>query len=158
MTTIAYKDGVIAYDSRTTTGLLVNSDTTNKRHVVDGVSFFIAGAICDQARLITAYFGTDVGTHVGCRALAVDAGVVYECAVADDDGFWRHPLEPGEPMAIGSGAHFAFGAMDAGASAAEAVKIASDGRVYFISTSGPAVFSGTLDLLEPEDRRWVRVL
>lgn len=125
MTTIAYKDGVIAYDSRTTSGTLVNSDTTNKRHVVDGVSFFIAGAICDHPRLIAAYFGAEVGKHVECRALVVDAGELFECAVSDDSGFWRTQLVPEELTALGSGAHFAYGAMDAGASAVEAVKIAT---------------------------------
>lgn len=33
----------------------------------------------------------------------------------------------------------------------ESVRVGSDGRVYFISTSGPAVFAGTLDLLGEED-------
>lgn len=32
-------------------------------------------------------------------------------------------------------------------------KVGSDGRVYFISTSGPAVFDGTLNLLAPDDIR-----
>ena len=41
MTTIAYKDGVIAYDGRQTRNDRIVSDTAQKCQVVDGVSFFL---------------------------------------------------------------------------------------------------------------------
>lgn len=58
MTTIAYKDGVIAYDSRVTRSGTIVSDNAPKCQVVDGVSFFLSGAVCDEKALIAAYFGT----------------------------------------------------------------------------------------------------
>ncbi|EPM72547.1 20S proteasome subunits A/B [Pseudomonas syringae pv. theae ICMP 3923] len=58
MTTIAYKDGVIAYDSRTTGGTTISDDDSGKLQTVDGVQFICTGCACDFDALIAGYIGT----------------------------------------------------------------------------------------------------
>lgn len=64
MTTIAYKDGVIAYDSRCTRGTTILDDDANKLYAVKGVSFLCTGANCDFPALIDAFFGGEAPAAV----------------------------------------------------------------------------------------------
>ena len=43
MTTIAYKSGIIAYDSRFTCGDIIEDDDVDKRIDRDGKTFFLSG-------------------------------------------------------------------------------------------------------------------
>lgn len=54
MTTIAYKDGVIAYDSRCTRATIITDDDCKKLDMVEGVHFLCSGATCDFDALIAA--------------------------------------------------------------------------------------------------------
>ena len=121
MTTIAYKDGVIAYESRQTRGDFISSDNENKKTAKDGVLFFIAGRIGESKKLIDAYLCGDIEHDNNVWALVVDNGVVYSTGFTDGK-LWR--CEENNNYAIGSGCDYAIGAMDAGATAKEAVKIA----------------------------------
>lgn len=130
MTTIAYKDGVIAYDSRQTRSGSIVSDDCQKLTVVDDVSFFLSGAVCDEKALIAAYFGTPSPVPVECSGYVVDGGRLQMVGHDDKTGVWRQDLDPTNPDAIGSGSAYAMAAMDMGASAEEAVRAAMKRDIY----------------------------
>ena len=130
MTTIAYKDGVIAYDSRQTRRDAIVSDECQKLTVVDGVSFLLSGAVCDEKALIAAYFGTPSPVPVECAGYVVDGGRLLMVGHDDKTGIWRQDLDPANPDAIGSGSAYALAAMDMGASAEEAVRAAMKRDIY----------------------------
>jgi hypothetical protein len=115
MTTIAYKDGVIAYDSRQTRNDRIVSDDAMKHQVVDGVSFFLSGAVCDEKALIAAYFGTPSQVPVECSGYVVDGGRLLMVGHDDKTGVWKQDLDLSNPDAIGSGSPYAIAAMDVGA-------------------------------------------
>jgi len=128
MTTIAIKDGVVASDSRLTQGGQVVDDKFNKRRESNGVQFFIAGNITDDEQVIASYFqGDDVIEDITGKPCAdfiiVDGKNAYYGSI-EEEGFWKMLIQTNTPYAIGSGASYALGAMDAGATAKEAVKIA----------------------------------
>lgn len=130
MTTIAYKDGVIAYDGRQTRNDRIVSDSAPKCQVVDGVSFFLAGSVCDEKALIAAYFGTASPVPVECSGYVVDGGKLLMVGHEDTTGIWKQELELENPDAIGSGAPYAIAAMDMGASAEDAVRAAMKRDIY----------------------------
>lgn len=130
MTTIAYKNGVIAYDSRQTRGGAIVSDDCSKCEIVEGVSFFLSGAVCDEKALIAAYFGTPSPVPVECSGYVVDGGKLMMVGHDDKTGIWRQELDPSNPDAIGSGSAYALAAMDMGASAEEAVRAAMKRDIY----------------------------
>lgn len=123
MTTIAYKDGIIAYDSRATRGNLIADDNYNKCVNVDGLLFFFAGSVCDLKHLIDGYVkGIDPPKSSDICAFVVDAGKVYR--IGTDEGLlWKDDVLPID--AAGSGYAHAMTAMDCGLSAIEAVKMAA---------------------------------
>lgn len=130
MTTIAYKDGVIAFDSRQTRSGSIVSDDVVKHRLVDGVSFFLSGAVCDEKALIAAYFGTPSPVPVECSGYAVDGGNLLMVGHDDKTGVWKQDLDLANPDAIGSGSAYALAAMDMGASAEEAVRAAMKRDIY----------------------------
>lgn len=129
MTTIAYKDGVVACDSiATQDDIIIELDRVKYRRVGKRVYFF-SGATSDQDFLVTAFEKRDRGITVPdkcqCSAVVIDqdAGKVYDVRM-NSNGFWWDELPPEEPFAIGTGRDFALSAMDLGASAREAVGVA----------------------------------
>lgn len=130
MTTIAYKDGVIAYDSRQTRSGAIVSDDCSKCEIVNGISFFLAGAVCDEKALIAAYFGTPSSAPVECSGYVVDGGKLLMVGHDDKTGIWKQELDPTNPDAIGSGSAYALAAMDMGASAEDAVLAAMKRDIY----------------------------
>ncbi len=127
MTTIAYKDGYIACDSRVTQGDMVFDDNATKKVDIDGVTFFFSGCVSDRAVLTGAYFGTGpkdgLGKITPC-AFVLDSGKLFQCSI-DDGEFWSMELDAGKYFVIGSGGRHAITAMDMGATAREAVKWAA---------------------------------
>lgn len=135
MTTIAYKNGVIAYDSSMSCGAQVVYDNYEKMVIIEGVRFFMCGTPAHQGKFATLFFGRAVATEeLDMSVLAVDRnGQVWHCSVEshkDQHSFWKLPLMENEPYAIGSGQEYALGAMDAGADVETAVKIAAKRDVY----------------------------
>jgi ATP-dependent protease HslVU (ClpYQ) peptidase subunit len=124
MTTIAYKDGVIAYDSRETLGSTIMDDDCEKCQTSGGVQFLCTGSTPDYPALIAGYFGEVVTGSVEASGLAIDDGVLSLIGHDRKTGFWKDQLRLDNPFAIGSGSHFALTAMDMGATAAEAVEMA----------------------------------
>ena len=130
MTTIAIKDGVVAFDSRISQEYKVLDDNFNKRRTEKGVEFFIAGNMTDDAAVMEGYFnGKDVDEDLETQGkpcadfIIVDGKDVYYGGISEES-FWKMKLTTTTPYAIGSGSEYALGAMDAGATAKEAVKIA----------------------------------
>lgn len=134
MTTIACKSGELATDSRITHGDMIVSDRRTKVHRLrDGSLVAWAGSVQDAELLLRAMRKTSRDPHPKLEAISalhlrLD-GSLYEYEgeawVKQDPGYY----------ATGSGAPYALAAMDAGASAREAVRIAikrdvnSGGRV-----------------------------
>lgn len=126
MTTIAFKDGIVAYDSRSTADNVIMSDNADKMTTERGVRFFIAGSPADFAAFFGLYFGeTTEARGVSLSGLAVDGGVLYKIGVHHEEGFWKQRVSEDCPTALGSGYAHALTAMDMGATAKEAVKWAS---------------------------------
>lgn len=131
MTTIAIKDGIVAYDSRVTQEYRVLDDNFDKRRERDGVQFFIAGNMTDDEAVMEGYFGgkvvdTDVVNEEmkpNADFIITDGMDVYYGGLCED-GFWKMELTNSTPYAIGSGAAYALGAMDTGATAKQAIKAA----------------------------------
>lgn len=125
MTTIAYKDGVIAYDSQVTRGDVITYDDYEKCLEQGGVKFFCSGAVSDFQRLVDVYFGAKAEGNIDVTALVFDGDSLMMVAVDDATGLWKSPIMRDRPYAIGSGSPFAFAAMDMGATAEQAVAAAA---------------------------------
>lgn len=132
MTTIAYKDGMIAYDGRMTQGDVITTDTYQKMWERDGVKFFLTGKRVDYGALINGWFGLPrPDTCPECSAFVVDTdGTVWEIGCNEENIFWKDEIDRDTPCACGSGMPFALAAMDMGASAEKAVRVAAGRDVY----------------------------
>jgi ATP-dependent protease HslVU (ClpYQ) peptidase subunit len=124
MTTIAYKDGIIAYDSQITRGDTITYDDYEKCHDVNGVKFFCSGAVPDYQALFDAYFGGKPSAPIDAMAIVLDGEQLLLVAVDNDTGLWKSPIIMDRPYAIGSGSPYAFAAMDMGGTAYQAVEAA----------------------------------
>ena len=123
MTTICYKAGIIAHDSRATLGDTITSDSVNKHVKRGGAHFFMVGSVADFEGFMQAYLTKEnPGKHIDIMAFVVNDGVVYRIG-ADNGELWIQKAYVVD--AIGSGQRFAWGAMDAGCSAQAAVRIAA---------------------------------
>jgi len=125
MTTIAYKDGVIAYDSQITRGDVIVYDDYEKCLERNGVKFFCSGSTPDFERMIDVYFGAKPEGSINVTAFVLDGGRLMLSAVDSDTGLWKSPIMRDRPYAIGSGEPYAFAAMDMGATAYQAVEMAA---------------------------------
>jgi len=124
VTTIAYKAGVIAYDSRVRRGDLIVTDSADKCRVEKGVRFFLTGYVSDEDELVAAYFGEgEISDGNSCAAFVVDGDKVLLIG-AEDGEMYKQPVHSAGD-AIGSGTPFALAAMDMGADAERAVEIAA---------------------------------
>jgi 20S proteasome alpha/beta subunit len=123
MTTIAYKKGIIAYDSRVTNENVIVDDDADKLIIRNDVGFFCTGATSDFEVLIQSYLaGKYVGNgeKVEAALLVLDDCRLFTCAVHEGE-FWRSPVRLTNCIAIGSGRDFALAFMDTGMSAKDAV-------------------------------------
>lgn len=136
MTTITYKAGILAADTRASdeNGLIFKSKKIEKlsngttvgcagdgdsREVLSLLSKSSLGKMPTKAKLIstkTTFYG------IWC----FPAGEVFRVEIYEDKEKWIAEILPilDTQVAVGSGAHYALGAMLAGKSAIEAVKIA----------------------------------
>lgn len=131
MTTIAYKDGVIAYDSRVTRGSLIDHDDYEKLIHRQGHRFLLTGSGCDFEALLDEFFGVKLGDKpLEASGLVVSNGRLCQIGHDAESGFWMDEVWAERPFATGSGRDFALAAMDMGATAKEAVEIAAKRDVY----------------------------
>lgn len=128
MTTIAYKDGIIAYDSRVMRGDYILNDNADKKTETEKNVFFMAGSVDEFKDFISLYEDSKQPTH----KLDVNAFVYSKterklyysgCWKTDEGLFLIHEVEVDCPQAFGSGASFAYAAMDCGRTSYEAIKI-----------------------------------
>ena len=124
MTTIAYKDGVVAYDSRLTNGTQITHDDFQKCQEVKGIKFVLSGYLCDYAKLIGAWFGESPIGNVEAAAFVIEGETLCYASYSEKDGLCKTPIWLERPYAIGSGEPHALTAMDMGATAAEAIEMA----------------------------------
>lgn len=128
MTTIAYRNGIIAFDSRCTQDDNILSDDFDKAYLADDDTVFIlCGCIGDHYRLMDQYFDRPYDASKG----AIEASGYV---IKSDGTLWRvGPNEGGGVFtfpafslgACGSGAPHALTAMDMGASAEDAIAMAA---------------------------------
>lgn len=130
MTTIAYKDGVIAYDSRKCAGSVIYDNDFEKCIERSGIYFWFTGCTSDIDDLINVYFGAEPRKNIECTILVWDSETLHTCSVDENACFWREPLSLYKPHAMGSGSSHAWTAMDMGASAAQAVEMAMKRDTY----------------------------
>ncbi|CEF89140.1 hypothetical protein [Pseudomonas phage vB_PaeM_PAO1_Ab03] len=130
MTTIAYKDGIIATDGRITQGGVITDEDAEKRLEVDGIVFWLAGAVCDWKVLAEAYVSGDgmEDQELKVSGLVLDGDGLH--FISWDGGIYSEKVNLERPRAAGSGTQFALGAMMAGASAEEAVEAAKALDIY----------------------------
>ena len=124
MTTIAYKDGIIAYDGRCTVGGTIVYDDYDKMRERDGVFFFGAGGTSDINDLIKAYSGEEIAGECGAFAIVCKAGELSLISY-EDSKIVESPVLLDKAYAIGSGRDHAYTALDMGASAYQAVEMAA---------------------------------
>lgn len=148
MTTIAYKDGVLACDGRASMGTRILSDEMKKVFVVAGGNYKFEGEVVlaygfagDYAAQIlfdkSFRYVDEEGDHVGLE-VGVDFGTdnAFEALIVTDTSVYHVSREPDEnligplnginlnniPFAIGSGGTIALTLMRMGYTAEEAVK------------------------------------
>ena len=128
MTTIAYKDGIIAYDSRMTQGPTIVDDDHEKMAEREGHCFFACGCLADIDMLIDLFFGKtfDLDRDYNVAAFIVTPeGELWQASIdMEDKTFWKHKRRLDNCWAMGSGADHALTAMDMGADAVTAVRMA----------------------------------
>ncbi|AZF37708.1 hypothetical protein C4J88_2926 [Pseudomonas sp. R4-39-08] len=122
MTTIAYKDGVIAYDSRRTCDGRIITDCADKKRERDGHVFFGSGSTSDILNLMDAFFGAKIEGECDAQVIVVHDGRVTEI-IWTEGRLFKYPVD--HEYAIGSGSDNAITAMDMGATAFQAVEMAS---------------------------------
>lgn len=125
MTTIAYKNGIIAYDSRMCRGDLILSDEYEKKHEVDGVIFIVSGITASISKIIDKYFKKSIDLPVEANAVVFDGKQLSQIGFdpkGEPPNLWESPIHFHIPDAWGSGADHAITAMDMEATAEEAVK------------------------------------
>ena len=129
MTTIAYRDGILAADTRATDdGYHPGIARCEKLFRVDGDIIATAGD--DAPGMVFVDWYPKRKKRVKPPAKLIDGDADFCCLVLTKEGLWWYDkwCRPGKVMhdfyAIGSGGSYAMGAMDRGATAAQAVETA----------------------------------
>lgn len=133
MTTVAYRDGVMAADTLVSSGDILRGETSKLWRMADGSLL----GLCGQAGfgdVIVAWLHG--GANYGERPVIPDDANMWGLWVRPDGTVYamssRLVLAPVEATfhAIGSGNELALGAMSMGASAEEAVEVAARFDLY----------------------------
>jgi len=124
MTTLALKDGIIAYDTRVCAGNTISDDDFDKCIERKGVKFFIAGSTSDFEDFFDSFFANENTTNriLNIHAFVLQDDILWEASVSDDKLFWKTVMDTKKPAAGGTGSDHALTAMDMGATAKEAIK------------------------------------
>lgn len=127
MTTIAYRDGIMAADSRAYAGSKHPIGTKAKIHRLADGSLFGASSSkvgqCDKLRRIVEERGVTATLDDDVPVQAIVVCPSGEIWYFNDNDSFSGPVDA-EFIAIGSGEEYAHGAMMMGADAARAVEIA----------------------------------
>lgn len=125
MTTIAYRDGVIAFDSRVTEDDLIISDSYNKSYEIDNLKIFFAGDVILLPALAGCIQDESPAAVVGEIEAIVWTGNTLLWVSLEQGCFYKMPMAFNSYFSIGSGKAHAYTAMDMGADALTAVKMAA---------------------------------
>jgi len=127
MTPYAYKDMVIAYDSRVTRGSYIEDDDCQKCITIKGIKFFCTGTEKSQNAIIDYWFkGKADADDVDGNAFVWDGKNLYDISVDKEEGkIHKDIVDLSKYYAIGSGTDHAITAMDLGMSAYQAVRMAA---------------------------------
>lgn len=140
MTTIAYKDGIIAYDSRITAANLIIDDNYDKCIESEGHYFFLSGATSDYPSFVANYLsGQPLERNLEVDAFVWNGDELFRAAVTEKE-LWRVQYSTEKSYALGWGNHFALAFMDTGMSAKQAVI----GTTKFDSSTGGVIRTFTL--------------
>lgn len=131
MTTIAFKDGIIAWDSQQTWGDMIVSSNVQKMIKSGRQLFWGCGSVAEIKRLSIAIFSGEkkLSGEDTAGGMFWDGGKLYLACVQNEQVVLSETIK-GCCYAIGSGSEYAMGAMDAGEGAPGAVLIASQRDVY----------------------------
>ncbi len=129
MTTIVYKNNIIAIDSRFTAGGTICDDNANKIHKKNGVIFACCGPVSEYPEIIKAYFGEPYKEKSDVAAIVADKGRVYVVAIDPDDGFFKEDITDSY-VCLGTGQKHAYTALDCGCHPVDAVKMAIKRDIY----------------------------
>lgn len=127
MTTVVYRDGVMAGDQRVTAGSTRDSSTRKVYRRKDGCVLGGCGAASIVQRFVSWFLAGEKGPAPSLGDKDDDAQILVVRSpdvVEFYDRFGWHPIS-GKFFAIGSGSDVAFGALEMGASARKAVAIAA---------------------------------
>lgn len=131
MTTIAYKNHIIAYDGFATSGNEITENDFDKMFAVDDAIFFMSGAISDFDNFFSVFlYGERPSKNNECEGFVIYDKKLWKAAISPINGFWKRQLSFSKHYALGSGEHFALTAMDLGKSAFEAIEIATTRDIY----------------------------
>lgn len=148
MTTIAYRDGVLAADGRVTDGghLILTDECKKIRRLSDGSLFALAGDVTHEERIVEILEDMDSPLPQGkdFTAILVDPDGNLSTYEGAGDRFlpWYEGF-----AAFGSGAEVAYGAMQMGATAEQAVVAACHRN----TTTGGAIQTERPGIIEIED-------
>jgi len=125
VTTIAYKDGIIAYDSRISAENIIQDDDYDKYINCNDVHLFMCGSTEDWMKFAELYCNNqDPERSLEASAIVFREGKLFKSGIEEcNEGFriWECPLRLENHASIGSGSHFALAFMDAGYSAYDAI-------------------------------------
>lgn len=128
MTSIALdKDGLVAYDSRVTVNGTILDDNFNKHIKRNGVHYFICGCPADAEFLISAVEGRQQDSYpdtLDVYAIIYKDGRFCTAGIGSAEGYYFQEERKGCSLAAGSGEKHLLTAMDMGADAKEAVRMA----------------------------------
>lgn len=127
MTTIAFKDGILAADRRATIGNL-NQSSTTKIHRQGGI-LIAASGVLSECQAFRSWVKS--GLQETDPITEDSTGIIFISPIHAVIWAGAGPqYVTGEYMAFGSGREIALGAMAAGLSAEDAVKLASKHDIY----------------------------
>lgn len=124
MTTIAYKDGIIAADGQTTQDDVILQLDTVKMRERGGVRLFGAGDVDEIEAALVNWPEVKCSCNGSWTAIVIDEEGMWAAGGCEGRA-WRVSHDLAVPCAIGSGQPYALAAMDMGASAKKAVKQAA---------------------------------
>ena len=110
---------------------MIVKDNYNKLFKKKNIRFIVAGDENSLEKFVDLYFiykenqkGPIDFIDFGCEGFIVDQEKLFIAECNAEQGYWVNKCNLADHWALGSGSYYAIGAMDAGANAKEALKIA----------------------------------
>ena len=124
MTTLAYKDNIISFDSQVTQGDTILDDAFNKCIRRKGAIFVFCGVMNLYDEVVNEFFNENGEFNDYIGGFIYYKEQLYLFGADKETEFWVQKLDMNKHYACGSGKDHALTAMDMGATAKEAIKMA----------------------------------